>query len=106
MRSRRPYPRHPFPFLLSSPPTEAAKLTPLPTKRLRTVMAYIQEGARVLFDAEKRRAFIYRFSCGIVEMAELTVRSFSYLVKQGYLHLAHQEGRLVHYAPNPLVSHN
>ena len=103
MRSRRSYPKHAFPCLLSFHNEIPSPLQPLPNKKLKEVVQHIHQGARVLFDPQRRRAMLYRFSCGIVEMAQLTVRSLSILVKKGYLLMSYQEGSVVHYTPNPAL---
>jgi len=103
MRSRRPYPRHRYPSLLTpaypgleKPSNDA--MSPQQQRLLKT----LRDGARVLFDVEQGRALVYRFRQGLEQVAELTVRTLSWLVRQGHLVLTAREGRLVHYqCPSP-----
>ena len=98
MRIRRPYPRHPYPHLLSpTPRADSSPEQPLPRKA-RQILASIKKGARILFDMKRGRALLYRIRHGFEEMGELTVHMLALLVKRGYLAPAGQEGRLVHYA--------
>lgn len=103
MRTRRPYPQHPYPVLLSSPSLDpdappSGQAAPL-SRKARKILATLRKGGRILFDMKKGRALVYRIRQGFEEVAEMTVRMLSMLVKQGYLVVERREGRLVHYIP-------
>ena len=102
MRTRRPYPQHPYPVLLSTSSGAApAELAPSETlsKKARQILATLHKGGRILFDMKEGRALLYRIRQGFEQIAELTVRMLATLVKQGYLVMERREGRLVHYVP-------
>lgn len=102
MRTRRPYPQHPYPVLLSTPtdytPAPSASFNPL-SKKARKIIATLRKGGRILFDMKEGRALLYRIRQGLEHVTELTVRMLATLVKQGYLIMERREGRLVHYVP-------
>ena len=99
--SKRSYPKHPFPFLLGEytyPESSTQNMYQALNKSERQVLSHLKQGARILFDIERRRALVYSFRRGIEHIAELSVRTLGHLVRQGVLVVAGREGRLIHYA--------
>lgn len=103
MRSRRPYPRHRYPSLLSPALHGPAVLAPAMSPQQERILKTLREGARVLFDVDQGRALVYRLRQGLEQVGELTVRTLAWLVRQGHLILAGRDGHLAHYqyVPSP-----
>lgn len=103
MRSRRPYPQHPFPELVSTPvlgvPAPICEQHRQPSPKSAHILKSLATGARVLFDMNRKRALVYRFRHGLEEIVELSVRMLAWLVKRGYLVVSGREGKIVHYTP-------
>ena len=97
MRIRRPYPRHPYPHLLSPLPAGQPQPIQMLPRKAREILAALQKGARVLFDMSRGRALLYRIRHGFEQVGEMTVQMLALLVKRGYLVPNGQEGRLVHF---------
>ena len=99
-------PTGPFPYLVSTAPVTRRPLsTPPATHSLnrfqKKVLDAMRQGARLLFDVDVGRALLYGFQRGIEQLAELSVRTLSALVRDGLLQVTRREGRLVHYALGP-----
>jgi hypothetical protein len=97
-----PRPLHPFPRLVApsdlAPPREArAHLS----QAQRRVVERLGPGSLVLFDIKAKRALVLNARQGLRQLAELTVRMLSDLVRLGWLRVMGREGRLVHYALAP-----
>lgn len=97
MRTRRPYPRHRYPSLLTPVFSSTADLDIPMSPQQQRILKTLQAGARVLFDVELGRALVYRLRQGLEQVGELTVRTLAWLVRRGHLVLTGREGRLAHY---------
>lgn len=105
MRTKRPYPRHAFPELI---PTYSNlnlqhNIYSEQSKKTKEIISTLKSGAKVLFDMKKGRGFIYKFEQGIKILMELTTRTLSSLVKNGYLVLFEKQGETAHFTPSKIL---
>ena len=61
------------------------------------ILSLLRDGARLLFDIERKRALVYSFRHGVEHLLEVTVRSLSSLLRSGSLVFCGRQGRLVFY---------
>lgn len=99
-RQRRSYPQHAFPLLSSPSGTQPLSFSsPFRlSKHQKWLLGQVRLGARILLDMNQKRALLYSFRRGIEELAEITLRALSRLVKMGFLTPAAMDGRVIHYS--------
>lgn len=98
---RKPRPLHPFPFVAGCRPIpfDHDSIEPAPLSKAQiNILDQLRNGARILFDIEHKRALLYSFKRGVEHLGEVTVRSLSKLLKNGWLTVCGREGRLIHYS--------
>lgn len=97
-RPRRSYPQHSLPLLAATGCSQPISMaTTNLSRQQRWILKHLRNGARILLDMDQRRALIYSFRKGMEELAQITLRTLSSLVRAGVLIAVAREGRLVHY---------
>lgn len=97
-RPRRSYPQHPLPLLTAMGCSQPLTMAPANLSRQQHwILKRLRDGARILLDMDQRRALIYSCRRGMEELAQITLRTLSSLVRAGILVAVAREGRLVHY---------
>ena len=96
---KKPRPLHPFRFLAVGQTNPHHTPLPRGTNTFEhQIISLLHSGARVLFDIKAKRGLIYSVRRGVEHLCEITARTLSSLLHQGYVVMVARHKGVIHYA--------